>query len=109
MNEDIMESFLLFLVDKNYFSQLRCLRLMNCKNVSSAWQNINQWINFILTRISEHQLTCVRFDFIEKEHEITDLQTGDEIIVTNNPPCIVDIHRFVQENHVALWMERKQK
>jgi hypothetical protein len=82
---------------------------MNCKNISSAWQNINQWIDFILTRINEHQLTCVRFDFIEKEHEITDIQTSDDTIIINDPPRIIDAHRFIYKNHVALWMERKYK
>ncbi len=101
MNEVIMESFLLSIIDKSYFPQLRCLRLMNCKNISSAWQNINQWIDFILIRINEHELTCVRFDFIEKEHDITDLQTNDDMIIIN-------VHRFLYENHVALWMERKK-
>jgi hypothetical protein len=108
MNEDIMESFLLSIIDKSYFPQLRCLRLMNCKNISSAWPNIDQWIDFILTRINEHEPTCVRFDFIEKEHDITDLQTNDDMIIMNDPRCIIDIHRFLYENHVALSMERKK-
>jgi len=107
MNEEIMEPLLVFLTAKHRFPQLRCLRFMNCKNVSSAWYNIDQWINFVCSHINEHQLACVRFDFIEKEHEITDLQTDDETII--DPPCIVDIHRFVGENHVALWIERKWK
>jgi hypothetical protein len=109
MNEEIMERLLLFLIDKHRFPRLRCLRFMTCKNISSAWHNINQWINFILTHITEHQLTCVRFDFIEKEHEITNLHTADETIISTNPRYMFDIHRFVQENHVALWIERKQK
>jgi hypothetical protein len=109
MNEEIMQPLLLFIIAKHRFPQLRCLRFMNCKNISSAWYNIDQWINIVLTRINEHQLTCVRFDFIEKEHEITDLQTGDETIAIIDPPCIVDIHRLIHENHVALWIERKWK
>ncbi|CAM4936174.1 unnamed protein product [Rotaria socialis] len=109
MNEEIMEPLLLFLIDKHRFPQLRCLRFMNCKNISSAWNNIEHWIDFILNRISEHQLTCVRFDFIEKEQEITDLHTGDETIAITDLPYTINIHRFVKENHVALWLERKHK
>lgn len=104
-----MKPLLLFLIDRNRFSQLRSLRFLNCRNISTAWDNINQWIEFILTRINEHQLTCVRFDFIETQHEITDLHTGDEIITIPDPTFIVHIHRFVQRNHVALWIDRKQK
>ncbi|CAF2079965.1 unnamed protein product [Rotaria magnacalcarata] len=109
MNEEIMEPLLLFLIDKHRFPQLRCLRFMNCKNISSAWDNIEHWIDFILNRISEHQLACVRFDFIEKEQEITDLHTGDQTIAITGLPYIINIHRFVKENHVALWLERKHK
>jgi hypothetical protein len=109
MNEEIMQPLVLFIIAKYHFPQLRCLRFMNCKNISAAWYNIDQWINIVLTHINEHQLTSVRFDFIEKEHEITGLQTGDETITSIDPPCIVDIHRLVHENHVALWIERKWK
>ncbi|CAF2118612.1 unnamed protein product [Rotaria magnacalcarata] len=109
MNEEIMEPLLLFLIDKHRFPQLRCLRFMNCKNISSAWDNIEHWIDFILNRISEHQLACVRFGFIEKEQEITDLHTGDQTIAITGLPYIINIHRFVKENHVALWLERKHK
>ncbi|CAF3449040.1 unnamed protein product [Rotaria socialis] len=109
MNEEIMEPLLLFLIDKHRFPQLRCLRFMNCKNISSAWNNIEHWIDFILTRASEHQLACVRFDFIEKEQEIADLHTGDETIAITDLPYTINIHRFVKEKHVALWLERKHK
>jgi hypothetical protein len=108
MNEEIIKPLLLFIINKYRFSRLRYLRF-TCKNISSAWININQWINFILDRVTEHQLTCVRFDFTEKEQEIFGLQTSDEIITTTDPPCIVDIHRFVSANHVTLWLERRQK
>ncbi|CAM4972006.1 unnamed protein product, partial [Rotaria socialis] len=94
MNEEIMEPLLLFLIDKHRFPQLRCLRFMNCKNISSAWNNIEHWIDFILTRASEHQLACVRFDFIEKEQEITDLHTGDETIAITDLPYTINIHRM---------------
>jgi hypothetical protein len=55
----------------------------------------------------EHQLTCVRFDFVEEQQEVTDLQTSNDIITVIEPPCVVDIHRFICANHVSLWMERR--
>ncbi|CAF4292842.1 unnamed protein product, partial [Adineta steineri] len=55
------------------FPQLKCLRLRSCKNIASSWENIDQWISFILTHINEHQLTCVRFDFIEQEKKTTEM------------------------------------
>jgi hypothetical protein len=109
MNEEIMKPLLLFIINKYRFSQLRCLQFYACKNILSSWNNIDQWIDIILSRITEHQLTCVRFDFDEKEQKITDLQTGDKVITITEPPCVVDIHRFISADHVTLWMERRQK
>ncbi len=109
MNEEIMESLLLFLINKNRFSQLRCLRFMNCKNISLACHNIDQWIHLVLTRTSEHQLTCVRFGFIEKDHEITDLHTGDETITITNPSYIIDINRSIQEKSCRIVDGTKTK
>jgi hypothetical protein len=94
-------------IDKRRFPRLQCLRFLDCKHISSAWCNINKWIDFILTHISEHQLKYLRFDFIEKEHELTDIQSGDEIITITEPPCVVDIQRFILDNHISFWIERK--
>jgi hypothetical protein len=102
-----MIPLLSFIIDKHRFPQLQSLRFITCKHISSAWCNIDKWIDFVFTHINEHQLKCLRFDFIEKEQEVTDIKTGDEIITTTDPPCIVDIHRFVSENHISFWIERK--
>ncbi len=110
MNEEIMEPLLLFVLNKNRFPQLQCLRFVVCKNISSVWNNINQWIDFILAHITEHQLTCVRFDFDTKQQEkITELQTSDEVITVTQLPYIVYVHRFMWEDNVTLWMEQRQK
>ena len=110
MNEEIMEPLLLFVLNKNRFPQLRCLRFIVCKNILSVWNNINQWIDFILAHITEHQLTCVRFDFDPKQQEkITELQTSNEVITVTELPYIVDVHRFMLEDNVTLWMERRQQ
>jgi hypothetical protein len=109
-NEEIRIPLLSFIIDKHRFPQLYSLRFIECKHISSAWCNLSKWIDFILIHINEHQLKCLRFDFIEKEHdELTDLQTTDEIIANIESPSIVDIHRFVTDNHISLWMERRQK
>jgi hypothetical protein len=102
-----MIPLLSFIIDKHRFPQLQSLRFITCKHISSAWCNIDKWIDFVFTHINEHQLKCLRFDFIEKEQEVTDIKTGDEIITTSDPPCTVDIHRFVSENHISFWIERK--
>ena len=107
MNEEIMKPLLCFLINQDHFPRLRSIRFVSCKNISSAWMNINRWLDFLLTPITEHQLHCVRFDFVEKEHEVTDLHTCDQTTTTINPTCTFDIHRFVHANHVALWMDRK--
>jgi hypothetical protein len=110
MNEEIMEPLLLFVLSKNRFPQLRCLLFIVCKNISSVWNNTNQWIDFILAHITKHQLTCVRFDFDAKHQEkITELQTSDEVITVAELPYIVYVHRFMWEYNVTLWMERRQK
>jgi hypothetical protein len=110
INDEIMKPLLLFIINKHRFPQLRCLRFSGLENILSSWDNIDQWIDFILNRITEHQLTCVRFDFTEtiKEKEITNLQTGDEVITITEPPYVVDVHRFIWANHVILWMEQRQ-
>ena len=110
MNEEIMEPLLLFVMNKNRFPQLRCLRFIFCKNILSVWNNINQWIDFILAHITEHQLTCVGFDFDAKQQEkITELQTSNEVITVTELPYIVDVYRFMLEYNVTLWMERRQQ
>ncbi|CAF1191537.1 unnamed protein product [Adineta steineri] len=91
------------------FPQLKCLRLMSCKNISSSWQNIDQWISFILTHINEHQLTCVRFDFIENENKITEMNICNQMIRILQSSWIIDIHQIVQDNHIALWIDRRKK
>ena len=107
LSEEMMVPLLSFVLDQHHFPQLKCLRFICCKHISSAWCNIHEWIDFISTRINEHQLESLRFDFIEEEDEVTDMQTGDEIITTTKPPCIVHIHRFISENRIAFWIERK--
>jgi hypothetical protein len=102
-----MEPLLSFIIDKHRFPQLQCLRFIKCKYISSAWCNIDKWIDFIFTNINEHQLKCLRFDFVEKEQEVTDIKTGYETITMTNPPCIVNIHRYVSEYHISFWIERK--
>ena len=64
-----MESLLSFLIDKHRFPQLKCLRFIGLKNISSAWCNIDQWIAFILKHVTEHQLTCVRLDVKAKNNK----------------------------------------
>jgi hypothetical protein len=68
---------------------------------------MDEWIHFILSRVMEHQLTCVRFDFKEKDQKMTNLQTCDELITIAQPSYIVDIHRFVSTGLVSLWIERR--
>jgi len=65
-----LDSFLQRLnYDKYRLPKLRCLRFTRCKKILSSWNNIDQWIDFILSRIMEHQLTCVRFDFVEEQQK----------------------------------------
>ncbi|CAF1291218.1 unnamed protein product [Adineta steineri] len=109
MNEEICDLFLSYIIDKDRFPQLKCLRLMSCKNISSSWQNIDQWISFILTHINEHQLTCVRFDFIENENKITEMNICNQMIRILQSSWIIDIHQIVQDNHIALWIDRRKK
>jgi len=109
MNEEIFHSFVLYIIDKDRFPQLKCLRLMNCKSIASTWENIDQWISLILTRINEHQLTCIRFDFIEKEHKITQMNIYDIMMTIHQPSSIINIQQFVHDNHIALWIDRNYK
>ncbi|CAF3437903.1 unnamed protein product, partial [Rotaria sp. Silwood2] len=109
LNEEFLMPFLSFVIDKRRFPRLVCLRLIECKHISSAWSNINKWIDFILIHINEHQLKCLRFDFIEKEHQLPDIQPHDEIITIIEPSYVVNIHRLVLENYVLFWIEREQK
>jgi hypothetical protein len=108
-NEEIMTPLLTFLIDKYRFPQLRCLRFVDLRNISSAWCNIDQWISFILSHIMEHQLTCIRFDFVDKEQEPMNLQRGDESIAIVESAYIIDVHRLVCKGLVSLWIERRQK
>ena len=109
LNEEIRVPFLSYVIDKRRFPQLKCLRFLNCKHISSSWCNIHQWIDFIFTHIDEHQLKFLRFDFIEKGHELIDIQTGDEIITRNELPYIIDIRRFVSDTNISFWIERLYK
>lgn len=109
LNEEMMIPLLSFVINKRRFPRLECLRFIHCKHISSAWCNIDKWIDFIFTHINEHQLKYLGFSFTEKEQEVTDMQTSDETITMTNPPCIVDIHRFVSENRTSFWMERIYK
>ncbi|CAF1077565.1 unnamed protein product [Adineta steineri] len=109
MNEEIYHLFLSYIIDKDRFPQLRCLRLRSCKNIASSWENIDQWISFILTHINEHQLTCVRFDFIEQEKKTTEMNICNQIMRIVQLSSIIDIHQFVHDNHIALWIERRYK
>ncbi|CAF4001138.1 unnamed protein product [Rotaria magnacalcarata] len=110
LNEEILVPLLSLIIGKHRFPQLQYLRFIKCKHISSAWSNVHKWIDFIFTHINEHQLKCLRFDFTEKDNEVTDMKADDEIItVTESPPCVVDIHRFVSENHISYWIERKYK
>ncbi|CAF1439090.1 unnamed protein product [Adineta steineri] len=109
MNEEIYHSFLSYIIDKDRFPQLKCLRLRSCKNIASSWENIDQWISFILTHINEHQLTCVRFDFIEQEKKTTEMNICNQIMRIVQLSSIIDIHQFVHDNHIALWIERRYK
>ncbi|CAM4911480.1 unnamed protein product [Rotaria socialis] len=90
-----------FVIDKQRFGQLQCLRFILCKNISSAWRNIHKWIDFVFTHTNQHQLKCWRFDFIEKEQEVADMKTSDEIVTITEPPRIADIHRFVSEKTIS--------
>lgn len=108
MNEQIMKPLLLFILNKNYFFQLKSLQCF-CKNISSSWINVDEWIDFILHRIHQHQLTSFRFDFIEKQQEIiTNLQTGNDIVLNNEYSTIIHIHRFISTHNFCFWIERKQ-
>lgn len=107
MSQEIVQPLLRFLIDQNRFPRLRCIRFNGCKNISGAWLNINEWLDFFLIHIAAHQLQCIRFDFIEKEQEVTDLLSGDGRFTTTDPLCVYDIHRFVHSNHAALWIDRK--
>lgn len=109
LNEEILVPLLSFVIDKHRFPQLQHLRFIRCKHISSAWSNIHKWIDFIFTHTNENQLKSLRFDFIEKEYEVTDMKTNDEIITMTEPPCVIDIHRFVSENHISFWIEQKYK
>jgi len=102
-----MLPLLSFIIDKHYFTQLKCLRFIKCKHISSAWCNIHKWIDFIFTHINQHQLKYLRFDFIENEHEITAMQTDNKLIIITEPPYIVHIHQFVSESQISFWIERK--
>ncbi len=109
LNEELIQPLLSFIINKNYFPQLKSLRFIECKCISSSWCNLNKSIDFILDHVNEHQLICLRFDFIEKEDKLTDLTTGNQLITIDEPPCIVDIHRLILDNHIAFWIERKWK
>lgn len=109
LNEEVMIPLLSFVLNKRHFPRLEFLRFIQCKHISSAWCNIDKWIDYIFTHINEHQFKHLRFSFIEKEEEVTDMQTDDEIITITDPPCIVDIHRFVSENRISFGIERKFK
>jgi hypothetical protein len=107
LNEELMLPLLSFIINRNYFPQLECLRFILCKNISSSWCNIDKWIDFIFTHINQHQIQCFRFNFIEKEHEITSMQTDDILITRTEPPHIIHVHRFVSETQISFWIERK--
>ncbi|CAF0813267.1 unnamed protein product [Adineta steineri] len=107
LNEEIMIPLLSFVINKNHFPKLQYLRFVLCKHNSSSWCNINKWIDFIFIHINEHQLECLRFDFIEKEQELMDIKNTDEIITMVKSSCIVDIQRFVSEDYVSFWIQRK--
>ncbi|CAF1114414.1 unnamed protein product [Adineta ricciae] len=109
LNEELMNPLLSFIINKQRFPRLEYLRFVECKHTSSAWCDINKWIDYILTHMDKHQLKHLWFSFIDKGQQLTDMKTGDEIITNNNPPCIIDIHRFVSEDHISFWMERKFK
>ncbi|CAF0983838.1 unnamed protein product [Adineta ricciae] len=106
MNEEVYHLFLSYIIDKDRFPQLKCLRLRCCKDVGSSWENIDQWIGFILTHTDQHRLTCVRFDFIEKENETTEMNICNQIMSIVQPSSIIVVHQFVCDNHIALWIER---
>ena len=107
LNEAMMTPLLSSIINRYDFPQLKCLCFFMCKHISSSWININKWINFILTHFHQHKLEYIRFSFIEKENEIIDVKTGDEIITSTESPHIIDIHRFVLENRISFWIERK--
>ncbi|CAF4757634.1 unnamed protein product [Rotaria socialis] len=106
MNEELLTSLLQFLIDEDRLPQLQ---FICCKNILSAWTNIDQLIDFILSRMVEHQLTCMCFDFEQQKQLSTDLRTTDETIRITEPPCVVYIHRFISSNRVSLWIERQRK
>jgi hypothetical protein len=109
LNEEMMVLLLTFIINKRRFPRLECLSFIQCEHISSSWCNINKCINFIFTHLNEHQLKHLRFSFIGKEQEITDMQTGDEIITITEPSCVADIHRFVSENRISFWIQRIYK
>ena len=102
-----MLPLLSFVINKDHFPQLQCLRFILCKHIESAWCNIDKWIDFILTHMNQHQLQCFRFDFIEKGHEITAMQVDTKLITATEPPRINHIHQFVSETQISFWIERK--
>ncbi len=103
LNEEIRVSLFSFVIDQRCFPHVYFLRFIECKHISTAWCYIDKWISFNLTHINEHQLKYLRFDFLENEHKLlTGLKTNDRIITITEPLCIVDIHRFVLENHISL-------
>ncbi|CAF2225399.1 unnamed protein product [Rotaria magnacalcarata] len=90
-----------------FFRQIDHLYI-DCSPIS----NINQHeeimvplLSFVIDKQRFRQLQCLRFDFIEKEQQVIDMKTGDEIVSIAEPPRIADIHRFVSENHLALWIQ----
>ncbi|CAF1517292.1 unnamed protein product [Adineta ricciae] len=107
LNEALMIPLLTSLIKRYDFPELKCLCFFTCKHISSSWINISKWIDFILTHFDQHKLKYVRFSFREKENEIIDMKTTDEIITSTESACIIDIHRFVSENQISFWMERK--
>ena len=100
LNEALMIPLFTSLIKRYDFPKLKCLCFFMCKHISSSWININKWIDFILTHLNQHKLKYLRFNFTDKENEI---------IISTESACIIDIHRFVSENQISFWMERKQK
>ena len=96
---------------KKSWNHFFCFLLINIVVLNYAvyvsWIARTSHPDFILTRIREHQLECVCFDFIEKE--LPDLRTGDEIITIADLAYTINIHHFAKENHVALGLKWKQK
>ncbi|CAF4084801.1 unnamed protein product, partial [Adineta steineri] len=46
-NQEIMLPLLSFIINKQRFPNLKYLRFINCKYISSSWVNINKWVEFI--------------------------------------------------------------